>query len=103
MCDIKAKQKGLVLTSPLFIRILNCALNFTGSQAAGAGVDSLYLAVNNSFNCLDVWFPLPLGFQVGVAYVKTAALTFITDFTEIGHLFAPPLEGQKSLYSTFIF
>ena len=41
------------------------------SQAPGAKVESLFLAVYNDIGGMDIWRPLAIGTSFGVAYVMT--------------------------------
>lgn len=48
---------------------LDCAVNFTGTQATGANVNTFYGAVNNCSNLLNIRFPSTFGVSIGVADV----------------------------------
>jgi hypothetical protein len=65
--------------------ILNRPLDFTGTQATGADVDSFYLTLDESFNALDVGFPGAFGLQVRVADIHAGGFAFATDFAYVGH------------------
>jgi hypothetical protein len=65
--------------------ILYGPLDFTGTQATGAHVDSLYFTLNEGFYALDVWFPGAFGFQVRVADIHAGGFAFATDFAYVGH------------------
>jgi hypothetical protein len=66
-------------------KILYSPLDFTGTQATGADVNSFDLTVNKGFNALDVGFPGALGFQVRVADIHTGGFAFAADFAYVGH------------------
>ena len=59
--------------------------NFTGAQATGADIHTSDLTFNQSAYALDVGLPGPLGFQMGMANIKSTAFPFAADFAQIGH------------------
>ena len=64
---------------------LQGALHLTGTQATRADVDALDLAVDHSTDTLDIWLPLALSLQMGVADIIAAQLAFCTDFANTCH------------------
>lgn len=65
---------------------LDGTLNFAGTQATSANVDALNLTVYNGANALDIRLPGTLSFQMGMAYIHTAKLALIANFTNMCHV-----------------
>ena len=59
--------------------------DFPGAQATGANIQTSDFTFHQSADALNVRFPSPFGFKVGMADIKSAAFTFSADFTQIGH------------------
>ena len=69
-----------------YLRKLDGSLNLAGTQAAGANINTLYVALNNGTNTLDVWLPRTLSLQMGVADIVAAELTLTAYFTYTCHV-----------------
>ena len=65
---------------------LNITLYFAGTKATSADIHSLDLSVSFYANPLDIRFPGPLCFQMGVGYIKSRCGMFSADFTIISHV-----------------
>jgi hypothetical protein len=59
--------------------------DFPGAQATGANIQTSDFTFHQSADTLNVRFPSPFGFKVGMADIKSATFTFSADFTQIGH------------------
>ena len=61
------------------------AADFSRTQAARADIHAGGYTLDKGADTLNIGFPGPLGFQVGMAYIKSTAFTFAADITQIGH------------------
>ena len=75
---------------------LNGASNLTGTQAAGAGVNTFWSAVYDSSYTLHIWFPSSVRTSVGVGNLNAERHVLATNFT-FCHLSAPPYKVKFSL------
>ena len=61
------------------------AVNFTGTQATGANVDTFYRTINNCSYLLNVRFPSAFRMSIGMADVTTSLNTFAANFANGCH------------------
>ena len=69
---------------------LDCAVNFTGTQAAGANVYTFNRTFNNCSYLLNIRVPSTFGVSIGVADVVASEFSFTADFADRCHCFPPP-------------
>ena len=71
---------------------LDSSGHFAGTQATGAGINTLIGTVNNCSYTFNVWFPCSVGTSVRVGNLNTESYIFAANFT-FCHVSAPPLKG----------
>lgn len=69
---------------------LDCAVNFTGTQATGANVQAFNRTFNNCSYLLNIRVPSTFGVSIGVADVVASEFSFTADFADRCHCFPPP-------------
>ena len=91
--NIKKKQStSFQVLCFLSLLLSDCAGHFTGTQAAGAGVNPLRGTVNDRLYTSHVCFPGAAGTPVRVGNLHAESNFFTTNIT-CCHLSAPPLKG----------
>ena len=75
----------------MVFRSSNGTGNLAGTQAAGAGVNTLGGTVNNRFNAFDIGLPSPVRAPVRVRNPDSKSNILATYFT-LCHVSAPPLK-----------
>ena len=83
------KNKKRPENGALFIVEHLSALNLTGTQAAGANIDSLVRSVHNRLDAADVGLPGSVALTVGVRYGVTEHNALATN-TTLCHGKLPP-------------
>lgn len=76
----------MIYHSMILLRKLDSSLDLARTQATGANINTLNLALNNGTNTLNVWLPGTLGLQVGMADIVAAQLTLTAYFTYTCHV-----------------
>ena len=72
------------------IELLDSTLYLSGTQAASADIDTLYLSVNNRAHALDVRLPLALRPNVGMADMHSGQHPLCTNLADSCHDYTPP-------------
>ena len=80
-----------------FLSSLNITLDFTGTKATSANINSFYFAVDDSADTLDIRFPGFFRFQVGMADIHAAHCSFTTDFAKVCHWLHLPAASQYNI------
>jgi hypothetical protein len=70
--------------------------NFTGTQAAGAGMNAAGLTVDKSLYAHYIRFPSTVGTSVGVGHFNTKRYAFSAEIT-FRHFSAPPFGLHNSI------
>ena len=90
-------KKALSSQTTLFLSSLNITLDFTGTKATSANINSFYFAVDDSADTLDIRFPGFFRFQVGMADIHAAHCSFTTDFAKVCHWLHLPAPSQYNI------
>ena len=93
----RATKKALSSQTTLFLSSLNITLDFTGTKATSANINSFYFAVDDSADTLDIRFPGFFRFQVGMADIHAAHCSFTTDFAKVCHWLHLPAPSQYNI------
>lgn len=82
----------------VLMKMSDAANDLAGTEATGANVHLLRLAIDDNAHALDVGSPTTLGLAIGMADEVTRHDTLFADFTILAHISPPPLKTRTEIF-----